>query len=104
MDFGTPCLDMLSYNPRPVWTTYRQNYNISKYSGAQRSCFTDGINHAQYCLERKFAHDFLCAKNKEAGVPVYIEIHKKNKNAGVPVYIEIHKRNKRQGTQVLFIF
>ena len=47
MDFGTPCLDMLSYNPRPVWTTYRQNYNISKYSGAQRSCFTDGINHAQ---------------------------------------------------------
>ena len=41
-------MDMLSHNPGPVWTTYRHNYNISKYSEAQRSCFTDGINHAQY--------------------------------------------------------
>ena len=41
-------------------------------------------------MERKFAHDFLCAGNKE--------------DAGVPVYIEIHKRNKNAGTQTLLIF
>ena len=37
----------------------------------------------------KITQDFLCGENKDAGVPVYIEIH---------------KRNKRQGTQALFIF
>ena len=34
------------------------------------------------CLERKFAHDFLCAENKEAGVPVYIENTQKEQKCG----------------------
>ena len=43
------------------------------------------------CLERKFAHDFLCAGNKDAGVPVYIEIHKRNKNAGTQTLLIFYK-------------
>ena len=41
------------------------------------------------CFERKITQDFLCVENKE--------------DAGVPVYIEIHKRQET-GTQILFIF
>ena len=43
-----------------------------------------------FCFERKITQDFLCMGNKE--------------DAGVPVYIEIHKRNKNAGTQTLLIF
>jgi hypothetical protein len=42
-------------------------------------------------LERRVAHDFLCAENKEAGVPVYIEIHKRNKNAGTQTLLIFYK-------------
>ena len=43
------------------------------------------------CLERKFAHDFLCTENKEAGVPVYIKIHKRNKNVGTQTLLIFYK-------------
>ena len=42
-------------------------------------------------MERKFAHDFLNAGNKDAGVPVYIEIHKRNKNAGTQTLLIFYK-------------
>ena len=44
------------------------------------------------CFERKITQDFLCVENKEdAGVPVYIEIHKRNKRREHKFYSYFYK-------------
>ena len=53
-----------------------------------------------FCFERKITQDSLCVGNKEASVPVYIEIHKRNKNAGTQTLLIFYKIQIRFPTQM----